>query len=338
MCAHSYRAHRWWELASKQVGCRVQGCSCPCFAYLPMRGSTVARCGCKHELHDHGGGGGRCSRCSCQAYAPPQRCDCGMPHAQHTTVFETRSQRQAGGRAAVAVGGGRPDIEAATGGVIDLQSLLPAGDRLALQHHHPHPLLMQQQSHAHAPLPAPPPSLVVRLRGVAGCNCDKVNGLYCATAQVAGGQLLWRKMQQQEDGGGGGAVIECMPNRRSWQVKPESRCVTCHTSHVTRHTSHVTRSLGKDGCWAAITHEGELQGALALCCMNHNVQKRRRRCCCLRLSCNNSSGVHGCSGWRIWDGSSKTFHEQVQPQPCPVCHVPPPPSYPAAGCSAAACG
>ena len=254
MCRHSYRAHRWWELQSKQVGCRVQGCSCACFAYLPMRGSTVARCGCKHELDDHAmSRGGKCCKCSCTAYAPPQRCDCGMSLHQHSTVFETRSQRQAGGRAAVAVGGGRPEFEAATGGVTDLQSLLPASDRLSLhgaqQHqHHPHPLLMQPHSRAHPLTPAPPHSLVVRVRGVTGSSSSKVNGSYCCRGEVAGGQLLWRKLQQA-DGGGVDAVIECMPSRRSWQVKPESRRVTCcrppspptpYTSHFTRHTLHVT--------------------------------------------------------------------------------------------------
>ncbi len=189
-----------------------------------MRGSCAGRCSCKHELDDHRLGG-RCSRCSCSRYAPPQRCDCGMPYEQHSTCFETRSQRLAGGRAVVAVGGGRPEFEAATGAVTDMTSLLPAGDRAIMQHQHqhqPHPLLMQSLGQARAPLPSNPasaaPSLQLRIHGVQGPNAAKVNGRYCSSGtEMRGGQQLWRAL------GTGAAVIECMPSRRSWQVKPESR-------------------------------------------------------------------------------------------------------------------
>jgi hypothetical protein len=47
--------------------------------------------------------------------------------------------------------------------------------------------------------------------------------------------------------------------RHTSHVTRHTSHVTRHTSHVTRHTSHVTHSLGKDGCWAAISCEGELQ-------------------------------------------------------------------------------
>jgi hypothetical protein len=206
----------------------VPACSCRCFAYAPMRGSSAPRCACKHELDDHRLGG-RCVRCSCSGYAPPQRCDCGMSHAQHATCFETRSQRLAGGRAAAAVGGGRPEFEAATGAVTDMASLLPAGDRALLQQQQQQrPLLVQPPLQERALLPsacAPAaPPLTLRIIGVKGPNASKVNGSYvCDGAQQCGGQPLWRAL------GTSGAVIECMPTRRSWQVKPQSRC--CAASH-----------------------------------------------------------------------------------------------------------
>ncbi len=307
LCKHSYRAHRWWELHSKQVGCRVPGCACACFSYVPMRGSYAARCTCKHELDDHRLGL-KCSRCSCAGYAPPQRCDCGLAHAQHSTCFETRSQRQAGGRAAVAVGGGRPEFEAATGAVTDMMSLLPAGDRtMALQQHQAHPLLIQQQDSARlislaaAPLSSPASSLSLRIRGVQGPHAAKVNGSYRSCgAEVQGGQLLWRRADAP-------AVIECMPSRRSWQVKPESRFDAASLSRVSCHTP---RSLGKDGCWAAITCEGELQGV----CAASPPRKRPALPLFLlqpSLVAHASAGAHGRSGWRVWDASSKAFHEQV---------------------------
>jgi hypothetical protein len=44
------------------------------------------------------------------------------------------------------------------------------------------------------------------------------------------------------------------------------------------------------------------------------------------------AGAHGCSGWRIWDGSTKTFHEQVgsstRCQPPPPSPPPPNPRQP----------
>jgi hypothetical protein len=226
-CLHSYRAHRWWELETKHVGCRVPGCPCRCYSYVPMRGSCAARCVCKHELEQHRLGG-RCCKCSCALYAPPQRCDCGMSHQQHSTCFETRSQRLAGGRAAVAVGGGRPEVEAATGAVTDLMSLLAGGERVAMlqAQHQPHPLLLQQHSQMRALLAAASPSQLIRIHGVKGPNALKVNGSYVCGEERQGGQLLWRAA-------GGSAVIECMPSRRSWQVKPETGCEAVCLSTVT---------------------------------------------------------------------------------------------------------
>jgi hypothetical protein len=263
MCMHSYRAHRWWELQTKQVGCRVPGCPCRCYSYLPMRGSCAARCVCKHELEQHRLGGG-CCKCSCAHYATPQRCDCGMSYEQHSTCFETRSQRLAGGRAAVAVGGGRPEFEAATGAVTDLMSLLPAGDRVMMlqqAQHQPHPLLMQQHGQTRALLAAASPSQILCIHGVQGPNALKVNGSYVCGDERQGGQLLWRAAVA---GPAARAVIECMPNRRSWQVKPETRCDSCCSSNAKCRIQRVLHSLGKDGCWAAITCEGELQSAHSL--------------------------------------------------------------------------
>ncbi len=284
----------------------MPGCACACFTYVPMRGSYAARCICKHELDDHRLGL-RCGRCSCAGYAPPQRCDCGMAHAQHSTCFETRSQRQAGGRAAVAVGGGRPEFEAATGAVTDMMSLLPAGDRtVALQQHLAHPLLIQQQHSAALPFP-PASSLSLLIRGVQGPHAVKVNGSYRSCgAELHGGQLLWRRTDAP-------AVIECMPSRRSWQVKPESRFDAASLSLA---SCHAPRSLGKDGCWAAITCEGELQGGCAPSPRASTVQQPFLLFQLSLLACRTAHApavAHGRSGWRIWDSSSKAFHEQVRP-------------------------
>ena len=47
-CGHSYSSHAWYETDTKRVRCRVEGCRCECFKYVPGRGSTHIRCACKH--------------------------------------------------------------------------------------------------------------------------------------------------------------------------------------------------------------------------------------------------------------------------------------------------
>jgi hypothetical protein len=110
-------------------------------------------------------------------------------------------------------------------------SLLPAGERammLQQAQHQPHPLLLQEHSQTRALLAAASPSQLIRIHGVKGPNAVKVNGSYVCGEELQGGQLLWRAA-------GGCAVIECMPSRRSWQVKPDTRCRTTCLSNVARY-------------------------------------------------------------------------------------------------------
>ena len=78
-CNHSYSSHAWYETETKRVRCRVEGCRCTCFSYVPGRGATHIRCGCKHEHHEHRTSDGRpgpCSHpgCDCKGFHSNWRC------------------------------------------------------------------------------------------------------------------------------------------------------------------------------------------------------------------------------------------------------------------------
>ena len=78
-CTHSYSSHAWYETTSKRVKCRVDGCRCACFSYVPGRGATHIRCSCKHEHHEHRTSDGRSAPCShagcgCAGFQSNWRC------------------------------------------------------------------------------------------------------------------------------------------------------------------------------------------------------------------------------------------------------------------------
>jgi hypothetical protein len=78
-CTHSYSSHAWYETTSKRVKCRVDGCRCTCFSYVPGRGATHIRCACKHEHHEHRSSDGRsvpCHHpgCGCPGFNSTWRC------------------------------------------------------------------------------------------------------------------------------------------------------------------------------------------------------------------------------------------------------------------------
>ena len=124
-CGHSYRAHAFYENASKKVACRVPGCRCPCFSYVYHRGGQAVRCMCKHELDNHrihgrptrcrARGGGRehvVCKTGCAVFSPTVTCSCGSPAAAHVTVFERRTEREKAGRVARPIWRGMEEGEA----------------------------------------------------------------------------------------------------------------------------------------------------------------------------------------------------------------------------------
>ena len=141
-CDHSYSSHAWYETATKHVRCRVEGCKCSCFSYVPGRGSTRLRCGCKHTLEEHRAAEGRPTRCqhegcACAAFHATARCgSCGEAADDHHMVFETAAERRAAGKVVERNLGGwadeQPQLEAVCGGVTRMASLLSGVEREGL--------------------------------------------------------------------------------------------------------------------------------------------------------------------------------------------------------------
>ena len=141
-CSHSYSSHAWYETESKRVRCRVDGCRCTCFSYVPGRGSTHLRCTCKHEHHDHRSSDGKPSRChhpgcGCAGFHSNWRCgSCGETYDEHRTTFETAAERARSGKPVEENLGGwsdeKPHLDAVCGGVTRMSSLLSGIERVGI--------------------------------------------------------------------------------------------------------------------------------------------------------------------------------------------------------------
>jgi len=138
-CNHSYSSHAWFETSSKRVRCRVDGCRCECFSYVPGRGSTHLHCGCKHTHEEHRSSDGRPTRChhagcGCEGFHSTWRCgSCEETYDAHTTIFETAQERALAGKATEANLCGwsdeKPHLDAVCGGVTSMASLLSGVER-----------------------------------------------------------------------------------------------------------------------------------------------------------------------------------------------------------------
>ena len=140
-CGHSYSSHAWFETSTKKVRCRVDGCRCSCFGYVPGQGSSKIRCGCKHSHEDHrraDGTLGPCTKCTdCKGFHSDWRCGtCGQTYDEHRVTFMTAAERAAAGRSVEENLGGwsqeKPHLDAVCGGVTRMTSLLSGGERVGI--------------------------------------------------------------------------------------------------------------------------------------------------------------------------------------------------------------
>ena len=140
-CGHSYSSHAWYETTTKKVRCRVDGCKCSCFSYVPGQGSSKIRCACKHSLEDHrkaDGTLGPCSKCTdCKGFHSDWRCGtCGQTYDDHRVTFMTAAERAAAGRSVEENLGGwsqeKPHLDAVCGGITRMTSLLSGAERAGI--------------------------------------------------------------------------------------------------------------------------------------------------------------------------------------------------------------
>jgi len=131
-CGHLFKHHATDNYKDRNVHCREAGCRCNLFSLIPGHGSRYLKCRCKHDYDEHACTGSRkCKRCgSCPGFDPTQSCPCGQPHKDHSTVYESRAERQAQGRPVEGIGGSDGAGYAALGGLTDFSSLVDGCDRL----------------------------------------------------------------------------------------------------------------------------------------------------------------------------------------------------------------
>ncbi|XP_012729709.2 protein FAM221A [Fundulus heteroclitus] len=125
-CEHRYKQHQTdWEVVPSErplaLPCKVRGCHCSAYTYVPRLGCSPVRCGCKHLPEDHSEATGHlCKKCnSCSGFRSPYTCGCGRPCFEHRTLVETKLERQERGRPV-----GRDVPYAAMGGLTGFSSLL----------------------------------------------------------------------------------------------------------------------------------------------------------------------------------------------------------------------
>ncbi|XP_075413691.1 protein FAM221A isoform X4 [Tenrec ecaudatus] len=107
--------------------CRVTGCQCRAYLYVPLNGTQPIRCRCKHFADQHSAAAGfTCTACSkCSGFHSCFTCACGQPAYTHETVVETKQERLAQGKPV-----GRAVPYAAMGGLTGFSSLAEGYMRL----------------------------------------------------------------------------------------------------------------------------------------------------------------------------------------------------------------
>ncbi|XP_005997171.1 protein FAM221A [Latimeria chalumnae] len=131
-CTHRYKQHKtdFEEIPNERpvpVPCRVKGCQCKSYLYVPLNGSQPIRCRCKHFADEHSEARGhKCKKCStCTGFHSSFTCGCGQPTFAHEMIIETKEERLARGRPV-----GRDVPYAAMGGLTGFSSLAEGYMRL----------------------------------------------------------------------------------------------------------------------------------------------------------------------------------------------------------------
>lgn len=104
-CNHRYRQHKTdFEVLPQDhpilLPCKVKGCGCYSYEYVPLNGSQSIRCTCKHFTEEHAAmSPHRCKngKCGCSGFHSSYTCGCGNPYSSHHMLVETKDERLARG-------------------------------------------------------------------------------------------------------------------------------------------------------------------------------------------------------------------------------------------------
>ncbi|XP_071802246.1 protein FAM221A-like [Asterias amurensis] len=132
-CQHRYKQHKtdFKELPTERpihLPCRVKGCKCRSYNYVPLNGSRPLRCRCKHFTDEHSEDPSHAcmkSSCNCVSFKSSFTCSCEQPTYLHEMIIETKEERLARGHPV-----GHDTPYAAMGGLTGFSSLAEAYMRL----------------------------------------------------------------------------------------------------------------------------------------------------------------------------------------------------------------
>lgn len=107
-CQHRFRQHKtdFTTIPAERpimLPCKVKGCGCVSYHYVPQNGTQPIRCSCKHFTDEHSvkkphkcklsvSGG-----CKCSEFRSSYTCGCGEPYHSHHMIAETKDERLARG-------------------------------------------------------------------------------------------------------------------------------------------------------------------------------------------------------------------------------------------------
>lgn len=97
-CQHRYKQHKTDFEGSvsnnSELKCKVIGCGCSGYHYIPKNGNLNIKCHCKHESSQHiARDPNKCKKCPCPGFQTSYRCGCGSLVAEHSMIVETRDER-----------------------------------------------------------------------------------------------------------------------------------------------------------------------------------------------------------------------------------------------------
>eukprot|EP00746_Dinoflagellata_sp_MGD_P138706 gnl/MRDRNA2_/MRDRNA2_72301_c0_seq1.p1 gnl/MRDRNA2_/MRDRNA2_72301_c0~~gnl/MRDRNA2_/MRDRNA2_72301_c0_seq1.p1 ORF type:complete len:396 (-),score=56.16 gnl/MRDRNA2_/MRDRNA2_72301_c0_seq1:119-1306(-) len=99
LCTHRYNEHNWSDFEGRKVGCKMPGCPCKCFSYVPVRGSQDLICSnCRRSYKEHRPLNHGCPTGDGE-FTSSYICSCSGGYSKHRTVFESRNERVQAGRA-----------------------------------------------------------------------------------------------------------------------------------------------------------------------------------------------------------------------------------------------
>lgn len=130
-CLHRYKQHQtdFDKPVNnyKELKCKVRGCACSGYHYVPKNGNQFLRCHCKHLSNEHGPKNPyACTKCQCDTFSTSFRCGCGSLVAEHQLIIENRDERLKRGHPVPAI---EPPF-AAMGGLTGMSSLIDGYMRL----------------------------------------------------------------------------------------------------------------------------------------------------------------------------------------------------------------